>query len=141
MEKRQLSQSESYPRHSIKHNHRVSPKTILAAAFALVVAFLLAASVFGLAEKYFTIRRHIQALKKEEVLLQQKKETLTKTNEYLATPEGAEQNLRSKFNLVRPGEEMIIITPSTSNTLVEAPRGPVGRFWDVIRSALGGKKD
>ncbi len=119
---------------------KLSPKKVLGAMAALFIAFLLLTSVINVAQKYFAIKKHIKELSTEHKQLQQKNENLAKTNNYLATDEGEEQALREKYNIVRPGEGMIIVAGPVS-TDTENKRSNVSRFWDAILNGLGIKKD
>jgi len=121
---------------SQRHN-RTSPKRILAATLALIVVFLLLASVVGLAEKYVAIRKRVRALKEEQYQLLVKQEKLRETNEYIETKEGEEYQLRSKYNVVKPGEEVVVITSPEIDTIETVPATRVGRWWESLMKGLG----
>ncbi|GEM_PF-1099625 len=123
--------------HSV--SYRISPKRILGTVIALVLFFLLLTSVIGLAQKYFAIRTRSKELAAQQVTLKAKQTDLANTNAYLATPEGTEQSLRERYDYVKPGEEMIVVTPDT-NTLPAAPTG-VAHWWDELLRGLGIRKD
>src|ERR1700744_4711194 len=89
----------------------VPPKRILGALLAFLIFFLLLMSVIRLAEKYFAVRTRNKELAAETITLQQKQTDLTNTNAYLSSPEGTEDSLRERYDYVKPGEEMIIISP------------------------------
>lgn len=120
---------------------QLSPKRILGALLALVVVFILLTSVISVAGKYVGIKTHIKELTQEHATLAQKHETLSKTNAYLETPQGQEQALRDKYNVVKPGEGMIIVVPA--DVVVESENRPsaVSRWWKAIISGLGVGKD
>ena len=104
---------------------------------AVVAAFLLLTSVIGVSGKYFGIRSHIETLEKEQTALQRKQDHLKSLNEYLATPEGQEQALRDKYNVVKPGEGMIIVTVPTATPETVVPKKGVSKWWDDILHGLG----
>jgi cell division protein FtsB len=131
MPKTQLSQRQQ----------RTSPKRVLGAALALIVAFLLLASVVSLAQKYISIRSRVRGLKEEERTLMVKQEQMRKTNAYLNTPEGQEHLLREKYGVVRPGEGVVMITESTLTPNTEAPKSRVGKWWDSLVRGLGFRKE
>jgi cell division protein FtsB len=122
------------------HDRGISPKRILGTALALLIFFLLLTSVVGLGEKYFAIRARSKELAAQQIAMQQKENDLVSTNAYLATPEGTEQSLRERYNYVKPGEGMIIITPD--NTPPPPPPSPTGiaYLWDQLLHGLGIRK-
>lgn len=123
-----------------KRQKRTSPKRILGAAVALVVAFLLLTSVVSLAEKYLTIRHRVRDLKAQEAEAISKQDELKKENQYITTKEGQERELREKYNVVKPGEGMIIITdPAPASS--DEPTSRVGKWWDSLLRGLGIRKD
>jgi cell division protein FtsB len=121
--------------------HTVSPKHILGAVVALVIFFLLLTSVIGLAQKYFAIRERSKELAAEQVTLKQKQADLTATNAYLATPEGTEQSLRERYDYVKPGEQMIVVTPDADTTPPAPEPTGVAHWWDELLRGLGIRKD
>lgn len=114
----------------------LSPKRILGAITALIVVFLLLVSVINVAQKYFSIKTHIKDLEAEKTDLEQKQISLKITNDYLDTPEGREQALRDKFNVVKPGEGMIIVTPLDTQE-VPPQKSKVLRWWDAVLRGVG----
>ncbi len=121
-----------------KHHH-VSPRRLLGLVVALIVLFLLLTSVINIMQKYFTTRRHIRELTEERQELQQKQKALAKTNAYLATPDGTEQALREKYNVVKPGEGIVLIVDAeATKTPPETSR--VTRWWHAILEGLGIRK-
>ena len=114
-----------------------TPKHILRLGIALVAVFLILTSVINLAEKHFALQGRIEDLKNEQYELEHKKNALTQTNEYLQTPEGIERALREKYNLVKPGEEIIIITTDSSLPSESAAKSRIGRWWEAILHGLG----
>ncbi len=122
-----------------ENNYKISPKNILAAAVSLIIFFLLLTSVFGLAQKYFTLRTRDKELKSQQAVLAQKEQTLTATNAYLATPAGTEQSLRERYNYIKPGEQMIVITPDPSIATPPSATG-ISHWWDVLLHGLGIRK-
>jgi cell division protein FtsB len=121
------------------HQYTVPAKRIIAALFALLIFFLLLMSVIRLAEKYFAVRNRNKELTEQGTELQQKENALVTTNAYLSSPQGTEQSLRERFNYVKPGEGMIIISPQP--TLTPPPsQSTVSRWWDELLHGLGIRK-
>jgi cell division protein FtsB len=116
--------------------HQLSPKDSLGALVALVVAFLLLASVITVAQKYFTIKKHIRELSAEQKILKEKKESLNTMNAFLSTPEGTEKILREKYNVVKPGEGIVVVV-DPEITLPQQPASRVSRWWHALVEMLG----
>lgn len=126
----------------LSHPQRISYKRLLATGAALVVFFLLLTSVIGLGEKYFTIKSRTKELKKQQETLIRKEQALMEQNAYLETSDGKAQSLRAKFNVVQPGEEMIVI--STSGELPKndmRQSSGIRHWWNVLITGLGFGKE
>ena len=125
-----------------QNNSRISYKTLLGTGIALVAFFVLLTSVIGLAEKYFAIKGRTKELKKQQAALIRKEESLMEQNAYLETPDGKAQVLRAKFNVVQPGEEMIVIMATPEPELPpEKEQSRIGHWWDAIVRGLGFNKE
>lgn len=121
----------------IKQKVKISPRAILLLVLATIVAFLLFLSVFSVAKKYFDLRTNIKKLENEKIELEAKRNNLKEINELLNSSDGIEQSLRNKYNVIRPGEGMIIVTgTSKSNEIVEN-QSRVSKWWDDIMRGLG----
>jgi cell division protein FtsB len=129
------------PKTQFTQQSGLSMRRLIRALVALLILFLLLTSVISLAEKHIAIKRRIKELEEEKMTLQDKQVTLTRMNERLSTPEGQEEAIRDKYNLVRPGEGMVIITEKTEPEPKAAQKGVVSRWWDAIVRGLGFQKD
>lgn len=119
-----------------KKKQTLSPRRILAATVALIVAGIMLMSTLHVVQKYIAARKRIRDLSDEQKTLSSKQSTLASMNAYLATPEGTEETLREKYNVVKPGEGVIVIT-DTDTTTSEQPRSRVARWWRDIMEGLG----
>ncbi len=115
----------------------LSARAILTAIVAVVLFLLMLSSVVNLFLKYRAMRVHIRELKEEQVHLEEKKASLTATNEFIGTPEGKEQIYRDKYRVVKPGEGIIVITQEPQPQSAEQKRPALRRFWDSLLSGLG----
>lgn len=120
-----------------KRQQRASPRRILGALVAVTVVFLLAASVISLAEKYSAIRRRVNTLKEEQALLLEKKTLLEESNRYIKTKEGQERELRTKYNVIKPGEGVVMVTSPASHSSEDGPNTKIGKWWDNLLRGLG----
>lgn len=118
----------------------IPTKRALGAAASLLIFFLLMTSVIGLAEKYFAVQKRNKELAEESTTLQQKETALAATNAYITSPEGTEQSLRERYNYVKPGEEMILISPDTTAPAAAERQSAVARWWQELLQGLGLKK-
>ncbi len=117
---------------------RISAKLVLAGVIAALLFSLLLSSVIGLMGKYVAMRKHIRSLKEEQASLKEKQDSVTRMNEYINTPEGKEYIFRDKYRLVKPGEQMIVITKeSQKDTSIELKTRPLSRFWTNMLTGLG----
>lgn len=117
-----------------------SPRRILGVLVAITVVFLLLASVIGLAEKYRAIRHRVRELKQEQVRLDQKKEQLEETNRYIQTKEGQERELRSKYNVIKPGEGVVVVTTPAEDNGKKEYTSKIGQWWDRLLRGVGVRK-
>lgn len=124
-----------------KSNSRVLPKTILSFVIVVIIAFLLLISVVNISKKYFRIKNDAKSLKLEQAELQQKQNKLELSNNYLETPDGKEKELRDKFNIVKPGEGMIVITPADVEKVPINQKTGVSKWWDNLLHGLGFRKE
>jgi cell division protein FtsB len=132
MAKKQFPESRQYS---------IAPKRMLGSLIALVVFFLLLTSVIGLSQKYFALRSRSHELNDEQVTLAQKQSNLATTNAYLATDEGTEESLRERYNYIKPGEQMIMISAEPAAEKEAVPKTTVARWWDTLLRGLGLRKD
>lgn len=127
----------------MKTQENYSPKKLaillIKMIFIILVFALFSFSVFALAKKYYTIRKNISQLKKQEAALVEKKKSLDEKNKFLDTSFGQESLARDKYSLVKPGESMIVIATDPKPAPVPPKQG-IGHFWDVFMEGLGLKK-
>ncbi len=107
---------------------------------ALVVFFLLLTSVIRLAEKHYRLTRRIRDMKENEAALIAKSAQFDQINKELDTKEGAERLLREKYNVVKPGEELIIVTNETVLPIVALEQSRAGRWWEILLRGIGIKQ-
>lgn len=114
---------------------KVSPKRILALLVALIVCAVLFSSVLELFKKQQKIRVSIKEFEKEKQELQEKYTRVSELNTRVQTKEGQEYILRDKYRMVRPGEELIVVTED-SLVAVEKKQSGFRRFWDRLFSVF-----
>ncbi len=119
-----------------KKQSSVSPKRVLQALLALGVAVWLLSSVIGLVGKYALIHRKVRELKEEKTATLEKKDELEEMNRFIDSDEGQERILRTKYNVVKPGEGVVLITDAVP---IEVPehKSTIGRWWESLLRGLG----
>lgn len=122
--------------------NRIPPKHVLLFVVSAILFFILLTAVLNLGKKYFGLKNKLAELTQEKTNLVQKQEDLKAENEYLGSPEGEEHLLREKYQLVKPGEGLIVITnPDTDGDDSLKPKTGFRKFWDTILRGLGIRKD
>lgn len=120
---------------------QVSPRNIFFFVVSALLFFLMISAVLDLGRKYLALREKIDDLSEQKRSLEHKQEELARENEYLATPEGEEHVLREKYQLVKPGEGLIIITsPDPDQNTKNGVKKGIGKWWDSILRGLGIRK-
>lgn len=125
------------------HSHKrfISPRRILGFIVAVGVLALLISSVGGLYKKHRIIRAHINELKKDQEILDQKYQTVSDLNQRIETIEGREYVLRDKYRMIRPGEGLIVVADQPSGMPTPQKSKVFRRFWDSILKGIGVKKE
>ena len=116
---------------------KLSPRAILAFLLSSIVAFLLFFSVSNVSQKYFGIRGNIKKLQEDKSILEKKRQNLQEINILLDTPDGIEQSLRNKYNVVKPGEGIIIVTGAGLSDEIPPEKRGVSKWWDDILHGIG----
>ena len=119
----------------------ISPRRVLSGIIALVVFFILITSVISVAGKYITMRGHIRDLKEQKQELQTKAMDLDAQNAYMDTEEGKEQALRDKYNVVKPGEGIVIVTTEEQPSEKTVSEKGISHVWHAILRGLGFEKE
>lgn len=123
-----------------ERRQKFTPKRLLASMASIFVTFILLTSTINVAQKYFGIKKNIKDLNNEYSDLKQKSNDLIETNSYMVTAEGEEEALREKYNIVKPGEGMVIVS-SLPEVESKNQKSAVSRIWESILKGLGIKHD
>lgn len=117
--------------------HKGTSKNIIVSRLGLtlltiLVVFLLYQAI-SLFVKKITVFKKVEILKTEKESLEKRKEHIAHKNELLDSQFGKEALLRERFNISKPGEELIIIT-EPKNTNLETIKKPFfQRVLDLFR--------
>jgi ubiquinone/menaquinone biosynthesis C-methylase UbiE len=92
-------------------------KTILFLFFGIIVLFITASSFISMVGKYASSRRELVLKKQEYIKLEKKKAESLALYNSLETQEGRELYIREKYRVVKPGEELIILSERDEESL------------------------
>lgn len=74
-----------------------------------ILLLILAKAVFNIYFKERESRRVMNLTRDRLYILQERKERISEQSESLKTSVGVEEEIRSKFNVAKPGEEVIVV--------------------------------
>lgn len=98
----------------------------------LILFILLARGVYSL---YLKNNESLDMRRDAELRLKSilsRKDTIGKEIEKLSSDEGVENEIREKFNVVKPGEKVVIIVPEEVATSTEEEKGFFKSLWHKI---------
>ena len=103
----------------------------------VLVLIWLAHAVLGISQKRSIALQGREAAESELNVLRNRKQVLEDDIARLSSPDGKEVEIRSKFQVAKPGEEVIIIIDEgvyseATSSAVKADKS----FWDVIEEFL-----
>ena len=98
-----------------------------------IILFFIAKGSFGVYQKYSLSKNELNNSEKELSTLQEKKDNIFAKVEKLETETGIEREIRSKFDVAREGEKMIVIVEDkVKEESVEEEKGFFGNFLTTI---------
>ncbi|OHB24864.1 MAG: hypothetical protein A2542_02560 [Parcubacteria group bacterium RIFOXYD2_FULL_52_8] len=105
-------------------------------AALLVVLVLLLQAVWNIYEKRKLTQVSRAHTDRELAFLQERKRSLEADIARLSSDRGSEAELRSKFQVAKPGEEVIVVLAATSSTSSVAAVGTSSKrpFFELVRS-------
>ena len=120
---------------SKKQNKKIHIQYTIATVLVLcVILFFIARASFGAYQKMraSTEKRHRAEQTQNE--LQARLDSLSKKVEYLDTERGLEEEIRSKFNVAKEGEEVFVIVGDEGEKSISASttQSVLSRFWNWI---------
>ena len=120
-----------------KQPYRISPRRIVGFVVAIAILAILLSSVLELYQKHKAIRAHIENLKEDKGILEEKYTTIHDLNTRIETQEGKEYILRDKYRLVRPGEGLIVVTTAEQKEQSAEKQPVLKLFWNTLLKGLG----
>ncbi len=120
-----------------KIQKRIYSKT--SALILLILVFFIAKGVFGIYIKERDSRQELALLEKKKAELSDRLAKVSLNNDRLKTEEGIESEIRSKFDVVKEGEGVIVVVDEKLPVPEEDTRGFMKKFWDSVTGVF--KKD
>ena len=121
------------------NNKRIFKKILYSLAVFFILLFfavVLSVKIFEMLSNKYAVSREIREAKEEELAgVLAKKSKLDEKINFLASPLGIEKELRSKFDVSREGESVVVVI--NSKEVQEEPEKEVGamqKFWSSVKS-------
>ena len=106
--------------------------SILLGALILVVVTFLIVSNWKINQKRAEYNVQLENLQEQLQLLEIKRQQLQAQTSQTSEEEYLEEQAREKFNLKKPGEEVVAVLPPEEEG-EEPEKGFLGKFWDKIK--------
>lgn len=109
----------------------------ISSLFAFVVVLLLIFSNWKIGQQKKELSNKVESLKKEITSLEEKNEQIKKEISQLTNFETFEKEAREKFNLSKPGEKVVIISPISKTEEKEKKSQEKKNLWQIILEKIG----
>lgn len=116
---------------------RLYSKTSLFLLFLVLI--LVSKGVYGVYQKERDSRAEVERISAKKAELESRYNDIKSNQETLNTPEGIEAEIRTKFDVAKEGEGVIVVVERDSQVIEEDRRGILRKFWDSVVSVF--KKD
>ena len=113
-----------------KMKRRIYSKTSLFILFCILV--LTARGVLGVYAKESASRADLARVNAEKAQLQARAANIETDSSRISTPEGVEAEIRTKFDVAKKDEGVIVIVDRNDAPPVEEDKGILKKFWDSI---------
>ena len=102
----------------------------------LIISVGLSVKIYQMMSSKYAVSREIRLAKEEELeIVLAKKNKLEQNLNFLASPLGIEKELRSKFDVSREGESVVIVINSEAEEEIEEEQPKaMQRFWTSVKS-------
>lgn len=120
-----------------KIRRRIYSKTSLFILLCLVI--LTARGVINVYAKERESRKDLERVEFQRSQLAARAASVREKGDRLKTPEGVEAEIRSKFDVAKEGEGVIVIVDKVVQVPEPEQKGMIERFWDSVTSVFKGK--
>jgi len=101
--------------------------------FLLIFIIFIANQVYGIYEKQKLSKENLSSVKNQYEELKNREKMLTSEIDRLKTKEGMEEEIRNKFDVAKPGEQVVVITDDGSSTkVVKEENGTISGLWNKV---------
>lgn len=109
---------------------RLYSKTMLIVLLVLII--LIGRGVINVYAKEKASRNELERIRKEQVVIQDRHNSLLQNSDRLKTEDGVEAEIRGKFDVAKTGEGVIVIVDKKPPEVEEDNRGVIQKLWDSI---------
>lgn len=109
---------------------RVYSKTTV--VVLLVVLGLMIHGLYGVYQKEKESRIEVERVKKEQAAVEGRYDNIQKGSEDLKSEAGIEAEIRNKFDVVKPGEGVIVVVNRNTTAIETDKQGVLKKFWNSI---------
>ena len=102
----------------------------------LIIVVLISRGVLSVYAKERSSRMELELLEKKKAELDSRLASVSANNSRLRTEEGIESEIRSKFDVVKADEGVIVVGDEKLPVPVEDKRGFMKKFWDSVTGAF-----
>jgi cell division protein FtsB len=97
-----------------------------------IVLLFTAKGVVSVYQKEKLSRTEVERVQKQKDDLQKRYDLLSSNSDELKTNEGIEAEIRTKFDVVKEGESVIVVVDKDSPVIQEDKRGTIKKLWDTM---------
>ena len=101
-----------------------------------IIIIFLAKATYNIYQKYKLNAENYATVKKQYDSLNARKDMLNSEIGRLKTDNGVEEEIRSKFNVAKPGETVVVVINGSSSTSSQNNSGDKGfwaSFWSIFK--------
>lgn len=109
---------------------RIYSKTTL--VILLVVLGLMIHGLYSVYQKEKESRTEVERVKREQVAVEGRYNNIQKGSDDLKSEAGIEAEIRNKFDVVKPGEGVIVVVNKNPTAIETDKQGVLKKFWNSI---------
>lgn len=105
-----------------------------------ILLFFVARGVYAVYLKENDSQVEVDRVQQQMGQLQSRYAAIQQDSDRLKSTDGVEAEIRTKFDVVKEGEGVIVVVDRNTPTIQEDKRGTLTRFWDSVIGIFGGSK-